>query len=116
MMMQPKKTVAGFALLNILLGISLLVGIVYLIMHAMSHFHQDNQSRVIGEELAPIVSELLQLEDLSGSGEFPLIYNAEICPNSGGLVTDIPKGYLLGLKSNGFDLCDKTKAKVSFSS
>ncbi len=118
MMMQPKKTVAGFALLNILLGISLLVGIVYLIMHAMSHFHQDNQSRVIGEELAPIVSELLQLEDLNlkTGSDIPLIYNSSICANSGGLVTDIPKGYLLGLKSNGFDLCDKTKAKVSFSS
>ncbi len=116
--MRQKKATSGFALLNVLLGISLLVGIVYLIMHAMSHFYSENQSREIGEELAPIVSELLQLKDLNQKtgSDIPLIYNSAICANSGGLVTDIPKGYLLGLKSNGFDLCNKTKAKVSFSS
>ncbi len=116
-MMQKRSELSVFALLNIVLGTTLLVGIVYLIMHAMSNYHAENQSRVIGEELAPIVSELLLLEGLNQETEsnIPLIYNSSICANSGGLVTDIPKGYLLGLKTNGFDLCNKTKATVSFS-
>lgn len=108
--MQYKKIEQGFALLNILLGISLLSGVIFLIMHAMSNYHSEENSRAIGEQFAPVISALLQVEDLSKktNGTYSLIANTSTCGvgNSNPLLVNvIASGYLQSLQTSGFDLC-----------
>lgn len=100
-----KKTLSGFALLNVMLGTLLLTGIIYLIMHAMSNYHSEENARTIGEELSPIIAELLVLDLAEMNGNYPLIGDSHFC-KSNGLLSDIPLGYLRSLKSGGFDLCN----------
>lgn len=90
--MIKKQYLRGFALLNVMLGTFLLVGIIVLIMQTMSHFHAEQKYRAVGEELAPIVSVLLtQTYDTSLS-----TYD--------NLVQYIPAAYLQSLQTSGFDM------------
>lgn len=103
---QLKKNITGFALLNVMLGMFLLVGIVYLIMHSISHYHAEEKARYVGEELAPVISELITQSATSTS--------TVLC-GTNALLANIPSGYLDSLKTSGFDLCDKDKTVVVFS-
>lgn len=115
MYLRSTKKLSGFALLNVMLGTLLLAGIVYLVMHAMSNFHSEQNSRSIGEQLAPLLAELL-LEDVTAmSGNYPLVSDATFCTGQGGLLTDIPSGYLQSLASSGFDLCNGATVNIAMS-
>lgn len=96
-----KKNMTGFALLNVLLGVSLLTGIILLIMHAMAGFHSQEKSSSLGEELAPIVDELLAQNYTTDQ-----TYSA-LCTDNG-LLTTVPAAYLNSLKKSGFDVCAGT--------
>ena len=104
--MKERKTASGFALLNVLLGVTLLTGIIFLIMHAMTNYHSEEKNRAIGEELAPIVAELLAQEYSATK-----TYTA-LCA-SNGLLSSIPTGYMQSLKTSGFDLCDQATVTIT---
>ena len=101
--MKERKKVSGFALLNVLLGVSLLTGIIFLIMHAMTNYHSEEKSRAIGEELAPIVDELLA-QDYSATS-YP-----SLCTN---LLSNIPTAYTQSLSTSGFDVCGQATVTIS---
>lgn len=112
--MKKLKTCSGFALLNVLLGVSLLSGIIFLIMHAMTTFHAEDNSRSIGQELSPIMANLLLVENLStqpnGDGYF-LLSNSSLsgCSATTAFLKDvIPKGYIQSVQSSGFNVCNAT--------
>ena len=102
--MKEKKTVSGFALLNVLLGVTLLTGIIFLIMHAMTNYHAEEKSRDIGAELAPIADTLVALaQDSTASAT----YKPSLCV-SGGVLSTIPAGYTQSLNTSGIDVCGAT--------
>lgn len=104
--MKEMNVILGFALLNVLLGVTLLTGIIFLIMHAMTNYHSEEKSRAVGEELAPIANELL-MQDYSAI-TVTTSYSA-LCTN---LLKNIPSGYMQSLKTSGFDMCDKAAVKI----
>lgn len=97
-------------MLNILLGITLLTGIVYLIMHTMTKYRVEDNARAIGEQLAPLVSDLLTTEstwivNVTTNQTYPFVTSSQNdCTNKSPLLTSIAPGYLEALKSSGFDL------------
>lgn len=116
--MQMKKKCSGFMLLNALLGITLLAGVIYLIMHTMTKYHVEQNAISIGAELAPIVSALL-VADLSGinaNDTYPVV-----TPSSGSkcqhqdkpLVANVALGYLQALSNSGFDLAASACVVIS---
>lgn len=104
--MQKIKHTSGFALFNVLLGVTLLTGIIFLIMHAMTNYHSEENSQAIGEELGPIVDELL-------AQDYSLVTTttsySSLCLN---LLSNIPAGYLQSLKASGFDLCGQATIQI----
>jgi len=104
--MNHRKVVSGFALLNVLLGVGLLTGIIFLIMYAMTNFHSEEKSRAIGEELAPIADTLLANDSISAV-TVDTTYNPSLCA-SNGIFSTVPAGYMQSLKTSGFDLCGST--------
>lgn len=106
-LMQQRKIVSGFALLNVLLGVTLLTGIIFLIMHAMTNFNSEEKSRTLGEELAPIVAELLAQDY---SAVTTAISYSSLCTN---LLKNISASYMQSLKSSGFDVCDQATVDIT---
>lgn len=110
MLRKNRNTASGFAMLNILLGITLLTGIVYLIMHTMTKYRVEDNARAIGEQLAPLVSDLLTTEstwivNVTTNQTYPFVTSSQNdCTNKSPLLTSIAPGYLEALKSSGFDL------------
>ncbi len=108
-MIRLETREAGFALLSALLGIALLTGIIYLIMHTMAKYNSEQNAQAIGEELAPIISSVAirDIADISLSTSYPLVSpsGASICGNSSSpLLSNVAAGYLQSLTSSGFDL------------
>ena len=106
--MKRKKTEYGFALLNVLLGVTLLTGIIFLIMHAMTNYHSEEKARALGEELAPIADELLA-QDYSAITVTPTNPYSALCTN---LLKNIPAGYMESLATSGFDICGKATVQI----
>lgn len=104
--MKKINVVSGFALLNVLLGVTLLTGIIFLIMHAMTNYHSEEKSRAMGEELVPIANALL-MQDYS-SITATTSYSA-LCTN---LLKNISSGYMQSLKTSGFDICGTATVKI----
>lgn len=112
-MMKEKTKISGFALLNVLLGVTLLTGIIFLVMHAMTNYHSEEKSRAIGNELAPIMDKLLLTDDLAnmtnGNGYFLLSSSSSSfvnCLSTTALLQNvIPSGYIESLQTSGFNLC-----------
>ncbi|MES2204445.1 MAG: hypothetical protein V4496_04405 [Pseudomonadota bacterium] len=106
--MKTIKSTSGFALLNALLGITLLTGIIFLIMHAMTNYHSEEKARELGEELAAVVNALLLVDDLAEKSSGYLLSNAslsECSPTGALLVNIISKGTIQSLQTTGFNLC-----------
>jgi hypothetical protein len=112
-----KKACSGFALLNVLLGVSLLAGVIFLIMHAMSNYHAEQNSRAIGEELAPVISALLTVDNLSlkASNIYSLLSNTGLCGANAQplLVNVIANGYIQSLQNSGFNLCSNNNIQIN---
>lgn len=100
----------GFALLNILLGTMLLVGVIVLIMQTMSHFNSRQKYRALGTDFAPIVETLLTNTYTTTSA---VTYSkGTLCTTSHPLAA-APTGYLQTLTQSGFDLCTNATLTVS---
>lgn len=97
----------GYAMLNVLLGVMLLTGVVYLIMHTMTKYHAQENARAIGVELAPIIGELLLTDTTNFAKEtsYALVSTTTTtCANTTPILTTISTKYLQSLKTSGFDL------------
>lgn len=105
--MMLKKNNHGFALLNVLLGVTLLTGIIFLIMHAMTNYRSEEKARILGQELAPIVNGLLAQDYSTITDDTPY---TSLCTN---LLESIPAGYMQSLASSGFDLCANATVEIS---
>ncbi len=103
---MKKKTEDGFALLNVLLGVTLLTGIIFLIMHAMTNYHSEEKARALGEELAPIANELLAQDY---SAVTTTTSYSTLCAN---LLINISTGYMESLETSGFDICTDATVKI----
>lgn len=112
---KPIKKFHGFAMLNIILGTVLLAGIIYLIMHTMTNFNSQEKARAVGEQLAPIIAELITLSPISTGTDFPLLSDADTdCNESSALLKNkFPAGYIQSLKASGFDLCANATVTIS---
>jgi hypothetical protein len=114
--MQIKKKSFGYALLNALLGIFLLSGIIYLIMHTMTQYNAEKNATSVGSELAPIVSELLasDLSSVNLNEPHPLVTPSSNSTCQGqALVTNVAPGYLQALSSSGFDLASSACVSIT---
>ena len=104
------KACKAFAMLEIMLATMLLVGLVYLIMHAMSSDHRARSDQQLGTELSVVISHMIEAIDGSQQGTMNLINdqsNAKICPNkTKGLLDDVPSSYLDSMQISNFSLCN----------
>lgn len=94
---------SGFAVLEVMLAVVLLVGLIVLVMHTMSGSRQQDAARQKGEMLSTVLDEVLLSAPQSGY----LVDSATVddCSN-GGYITNLADGYLNGLDAIGFNICN----------
>lgn len=108
------KSNKAFAVLEIMLATMLSIGLIYLIMHSMSDYHQGQSDKQLGLELSPVISDMIESIDGTQTGSINLIKDksaAKVCPNnSSGLLSNVSSSYLDSMEMSNFSLCS---AKVN---